>query len=692
MPIAVREPADLGPAAVLAVADGARVRLDPVLLRGLGESREQHAGRAGRRRAGVRRDHRHGLPVRSLAVEPAGRPAYQGDLMLARAVGPRRGWTGGRSGRSSPTRLRTLLDPEAGISPALASALAALLDADLHPAVPASGNGAAGEIIPLAHLGGVPHRHRRRSSTRSGRRSRPRTCCAAPGRAVRVRGEGGGGLPAGRARRRGPRGAARRATRGCSPPRRCAVAAAEVALVRAPRDPYDPAPGARRRRCSARCSRRCVRLAGDEPEPRMLQAPVSFRVDRAGAGPPAAQRRPPRTPRPGGLAGVSTSPALVDGRFLGTAGFDGFDLAASTDAVRLAVLHLAETGAARLHRLLDPRVTGLAAAAVRRSRAGRPAWWRCTSAPSVCVHAARRTSAPASLGATETSLGQEDVQSFALESAEALHDALAVLRGRDGVRAAGRAPGGAARTGPPDGAPQRLQMVLHKASEQLPTSRSPTGRSGGRCGALEHVLVRRLGTRRPRPTPATRRLTRRATTPESHRPIGYVSQPRDDRPTGSESSMITFDEVTKAFPGGNVAVDNLSLELPTGQITVFVGPSGCGKTTSLRMINRTIEPTSGRISIDGEDVATQDAALLRRRIGYVIQHAGLFPHRTMVDNIATVPLLNGRQQEAGPRAGRRAADPGRPATSPWPAATRPSSPAGSSSASAWPGRWPPTRR
>jgi osmoprotectant transport system ATP-binding protein len=105
--------------------------------------------------------------------------------------------------------------------------------------------------------------------------------------------------------------------------------------------------------------------------------------------------------------------------------------------------------------------------------------------------------------------------------------------------------------------------------------------------------------------------------------------------------MITFDGVTKAFPGGQVAVDDLSMELPTGQITVFVGPSGCGKTTSLRMINRTIEPTSGTISIDGQDVASQDAALLRRKIGYVIQNAGLFPHRTVADNIATVPLLNG---------------------------------------------------
>ncbi len=105
--------------------------------------------------------------------------------------------------------------------------------------------------------------------------------------------------------------------------------------------------------------------------------------------------------------------------------------------------------------------------------------------------------------------------------------------------------------------------------------------------------------------------------------------------------MITFDQVTKTFPGGNVAVEDLSVELPTGKITVFVGPSGCGKTTCLRMINRTIEPSSGTISIDGEDVSRQDAALLRRKIGYVIQHAGLFPHRTVADNVATVPLLNG---------------------------------------------------
>ena len=109
--------------------------------------------------------------------------------------------------------------------------------------------------------------------------------------------------------------------------------------------------------------------------------------------------------------------------------------------------------------------------------------------------------------------------------------------------------------------------------------------------------------------------------------------------------MIRFDSITKRYPDGTVAVDNLTLEAPTGQITVFVGPSGCGKTTSLRMINRMIEPTSGEISIDGENVAALPAHELRRKIGYVIQHAGLFPHRTVVDNVATVPYLLGEDKK-----------------------------------------------
>ncbi|AXI80748.1 ABC transporter ATP-binding protein [Peterkaempfera bronchialis] len=105
--------------------------------------------------------------------------------------------------------------------------------------------------------------------------------------------------------------------------------------------------------------------------------------------------------------------------------------------------------------------------------------------------------------------------------------------------------------------------------------------------------------------------------------------------------MIRFESVTKRYPDGTVAVDELSLEIPDRSITVLVGPSGCGKTTSLRMINRMIEPSGGRILLDGTDIADQPVHALRRSMGYVIQHAGLFPHRTVADNIATVPRLLG---------------------------------------------------
>ncbi|MGW0807068.1 ABC transporter ATP-binding protein [Nonomuraea sp. NPDC002799] len=105
--------------------------------------------------------------------------------------------------------------------------------------------------------------------------------------------------------------------------------------------------------------------------------------------------------------------------------------------------------------------------------------------------------------------------------------------------------------------------------------------------------------------------------------------------------MITFDAVTKRYPDGTVAVDRLSLEAPTGEITVFVGPSGCGKTTSLRMINRMIDASDGQILLDGVPVQGIDPPTLRRGIGYVIQQAGLFPHRKIVDNVATVPYLLG---------------------------------------------------
>ncbi|KQQ90446.1 MULTISPECIES: ABC transporter ATP-binding protein [Micrococcaceae] len=108
-----------------------------------------------------------------------------------------------------------------------------------------------------------------------------------------------------------------------------------------------------------------------------------------------------------------------------------------------------------------------------------------------------------------------------------------------------------------------------------------------------------------------------------------------------DTSMIEFQNVTKKYQGGQPAVDGLTMSIRKGSITVFVGPSGCGKTTSLRMINRMVEPSSGVITVDGKDVTSAPAAELRRSMGYVMQSAGLLPHRSVLDNIATVPRLNG---------------------------------------------------
>src|SRR5262249_12418578 len=118
-----------------------------------------------------------------------------------------------------------------------------------------------------------------------------------------------------------------------------------------------------------------------------------------------------------------------------------------------------------------------------------------------------------------------------------------------------------------------------------------------------------------------------------------------------KDAVIRFESVSKRYPDGTLAVAGLSLEAPSEEITVLVGPSGCGKTTALRMINRMIEPTSGRVWLDGRDTASIRPVELRRGIGYVIQQAGLFPHKTVLDNIATVPLLLGeRKRDARRRA------------------------------------------
>ncbi len=110
--------------------------------------------------------------------------------------------------------------------------------------------------------------------------------------------------------------------------------------------------------------------------------------------------------------------------------------------------------------------------------------------------------------------------------------------------------------------------------------------------------------------------------------------------------MIEFRSVSKRYADGTIAVNDFNLVIPSRKTTVLVGSSGCGKTTLLRMINRMVDPTSGTIEIDSDDISTLNPVKLRRRIGYVMQNSGLLPHRKVIDNVATVPLLEGVNKQA----------------------------------------------
>ena len=124
------------------------------------------------------------------------------------------------------------------------------------------------------------------------------------------------------------------------------------------------------------------------------------------------------------------------------------------------------------------------------------------------------------------------------------------------------------------------------------------------------------------------------------------SAPRDGENNGTDAASVVYEHVTKRYPGQeSPAVQDLSLEVPAGEICVLVGPSGCGKTTAMRMVNRMVEITEGDIKVGGTSVRDRNAADLRREIGYVIQQVGLFPHRTVAANIGTVPHLLGWQHD-----------------------------------------------
>jgi histidine ammonia-lyase len=347
--------------------------------------------------------------------------SHQRNLLLARATGGPP-WLAEAEARAVITvRLVTFLSGDAGVSAGLCQRLAAFLDGRIVPAVPRTGMGAAGEIMQLAHAFGP---------------------LAGIGQ---VLGPGGALLPAGEALRGhglaefslGPKegialiegvpgatGLCVLRLREAAALASLMEAAAALSIVsaRAPRDPYSAACG-RGDDVLAAVLGRLRAAVGDEPLPRALQAPVSFRV----AGPVLAQVHRAAALLEAAvhraLAGVTDSPAYIGGRFIGTAGFHGIDLAAHCDQVTAAFCHAAEVAAARIHRLMDPAVTGLPAQLAREPGpdAGlAPVHKRAAGE----VHAMRRLAAATAVGLIETSGGQEDVQSFAWEAAEKLATAL----------------------------------------------------------------------------------------------------------------------------------------------------------------------------------------------------------------------------------------------------------------------------
>jgi len=422
--VSVKDPADLDRAAVLALADGAPVLLDDDLLARVGTRRHEAlaAIAAGAEVYGVTTG-MGALSGTRLGDEE--RVGHSARLMAARAVGGPP-WLEPREVRALiGVRLRTFLGGDAAVSPGLCAWLATLLERDLLPAVPSTGSGAAGEILPLAHA--WAHLAGGGELLGDGGTAVPAApLLGEPGPPVLGAKEGIAllaGVPLATALATLRAAELRRLVRQAS-----VVAAAEIDVAGATRDPYAAAVARGDDVLADVLASVRAQLA---PAGRSghLQAPVSFRVigpvlaqlTRATAGLEQAADR--------ALAGVTDSPAFLDvdgaARFVGTAGFHGLDLAAALEAARGAAVHAAATGAARLHRLLDARLTGLPAqlSADPGPQAGLvPVHKRVVAA----VHAAA-AAVPAYALPMETSHGQEDVQTFALEAAESLRTAVDAL-------------------------------------------------------------------------------------------------------------------------------------------------------------------------------------------------------------------------------------------------------------------------
>ena len=423
-PILITAAADLDPGRIRQIAAGQRFEIAPALLAEV--DRRCAAARAALRDAGPVYGVNTGMGalVGVRLTEPE-QLAHQRNLLLARATGGPP-WLDAADARAvTAVRLRTFLSGDSGVSAALCLRLAEFLGLGITPAVPRTGVGSAGEIIPLAHAFGPLIGVGRVLGPAGG------TLPAAEAQRARGMGEFSLGPREGHALLAGVPGATALSVQRLAEARELeaateSAAALSIAAAGASRDPYAPGT-ARADEVMAGVLARIRAAAGELAEPNALQAPVSFRV----AGPVLAH-----VVRAAGalsaacgraLAGVTDSPAFLDGRFTGTAGFHGIDLAAHCDLLTAALAHAAEVSAARLHRLLDPRVTGLPAQLAARPGpdAGLVAVHKRAAGE---VHAMRRLAAASPAGLIETSGGQEDVQSFAWEAAEVLRQALVHAR------------------------------------------------------------------------------------------------------------------------------------------------------------------------------------------------------------------------------------------------------------------------
>ncbi|MFC5268353.1 aromatic amino acid lyase [Kribbella qitaiheensis] len=345
---------------------------------------------------------------------------HQRNLLLGRAAGGPPWLPPDEARAVVVARLRTFLTGDAGVSPELCLQLVALLNSGLVPAIPVGGAGSAGEIIPLAHafgplvgIGSVI----------------PATGTISPAEGVLPSFELGpkegisllAGIPGATGRAWLQVGRAQRLADHLS-----LVAAGSIAVIGANRDPYNPLCGRGDELLTAELER-ILRLAGPEDEPRSLQAPVSFRV--AGQVISHVRRSVARLDEAveRALVGVTDSPAFLGGTFIGTAGFHGINLAAHCDQLVAALTHAAEVSTARIHRLLDPAVTGLPAQLAHDPgpQAGLVTVHKRAVAT---IHYLRRLALPSAIGTLETSNGQEDVQSFSWEAVGVLGEAVRLTR------------------------------------------------------------------------------------------------------------------------------------------------------------------------------------------------------------------------------------------------------------------------